>query len=218
VFDGAALVSPRRDENKRTMKSDLHKRLNAVLERQKWAWEPDPTGQDWRSPLFEPIREAKAWDEFRGLDTHDALQVFRNWLRKEGHEWADFEGIYDDDEGESLFLYTWEAVLYPEGVSPLKVAYDKAIDDPPSLPLEMAPDKRMKLFLSVLYWLQTFRGSKNIFFPYRDLAELMKCGHQDIYRLVQRARKAGLLEKVREQHFGAGKAAEFRLNLDKIRS
>ncbi len=115
-------------------------------------------GNRFRTPLFEFVRYAATRPELRNKSGKDALRVIHEWLDARGHEWDDFSGLEGNhkEDGDMLFLRTWEELKFPAGEDPLTLARQRAIEEPVRVLEEHRLTYKYELFVGLAFHLQRF--------------------------------------------------------------
>lgn len=188
-------------------------------------------GNRFRTVLFEFVRYAATRPELRNKSGKDALQLVHKWLEARGHAWDDFSGLEgkQDEDGDMLFLRTWEELKFPAGEDPLTLARQKAIDEPVKLLEEQRLTEKYELFVGLAFHLQRFNDKHPtlqhakagcVVLPCYKLGFVMGVSHATIAMYRKFAVDHGFLIQEKRHTFsrqrGKSEATEFRFVLERF--
>ncbi len=212
---------------------DFLKFMDQLLVCHHWD-ESDLQGGDFgrfRTPLFEFVRYAATRPELRNKSGKDALRVIHKWLDARGHEWDDFSGLEGNhkEDGDMLFLRTWEELKFPAGEDPLTLARQKAIEEPVKLLEEHRLTNNYELFVGLAFHLQRFNDKHAtlqhakagcIVLPCYKLGFVLGHSHATIASYRKFAVDHGFLVQEKRHSFsrqrGKSEATEFRFVLERF--
>jgi hypothetical protein len=189
-----------------------------------WLENEDRENQ-WKTPMFDFCRAAKAHPDLHALPADVALRVVADALAVALEARGDYAEDPDDkdeifriafncrsEDFEPVieFVSIWPRIKYPVGHGPLDLAVERG-DRSPLTPLRQH-SKNYRRFVSTAGWLQKIRGTDVIYLPVHHLAPMFGCTAQSISRYRDIAEEEGLLAFVKKHtYFGdGGLATEFK--------
>ena len=157
--------------------------------------------------------------------------MIHKWLDARGHEWDDFSGLEGnhDEDGDMLFLRTWEELKFPAGEDPLTLAQQKAIEEPVKLLEEHRLTNKYEVFVGLAFHLQRFNDKHAtlqhakagcIVLPCYKLGFVMGLSHATMSSYRKFAVDHGFLVQEKRHTFsrqrGKIEATEFRFVLERF--
>ena len=134
--------------------------------------------------------------------------AFAEESRKLDGKWVDGDEVF------TALCEAWPKIRVPAG-GPLEAALSKARRDRVALgPPFHAPGVVFELVLGVAYWLQRDRPGESILLPVTPLATLLGVSRTRLTPILGQLRSHGILSVVAASSFMAGRATEYRFDLD----
>ena len=147
-----------------------------------------PSGDTWRSPLWEFTRWIKARRELARFDGYTVARLVQQVLAPhtphDGDPWEHHFGHLDSiDDPRAEFIDTWDKVKTPANMDAVTVAYQEA----QRLPLRPKRSYSRKYceLLSLAGHLQRGRPNQAIALPVERTAETLKCDRKSVTRYLK---------------------------------
>jgi hypothetical protein len=162
----------------------------------------------WRSPLFEFVRAAKAHPRLKNIPASKAVQLVLAEITRHGGTEAWFP---DSCDPASELWETWDRVIAIDE-DPLSFACMNARRRP--LAPQVCPSEKYRLFISLAYHLQVFRGSASVMLPVKKLADILGVDFRTVSTYRKLAERQGLMTLQSGHIYSEKKASEFVFHIE----
>jgi hypothetical protein len=197
--------------------------IEAAWEYNEHSWQ-GREAEPYITPFFNLVRGMKAFPPLACLSAGEACRRWRAVLDRLGIDRTITLGdSLDDEDANDEFQRTWVKVEYPLGTSALSYAHQKSNAEPYEVEhVSQIVGPGYARFLSLAYHLQQIRGDQNVMLPVQIVADVLSkpkkpLNKMAVSRWITLAIQEQLIVRVEEHQFGAGIAAEYRVETNRFR-
>jgi len=176
-------------------------------------------GSPYHTPLWDFTRTVKSFFA-EDADPHHVFSLISPEVERHGG-WGQFhahnKGGVNDEDAYLEFMYDWDKISSPSGVSPLEEARGRAEESP--LDPERCRDHPLptyRRFVGIAGWLQVIIGDHPIMLPCEAMGKLLDVSAMQITRFRHLAEKDGYIKKVCEHSRAKHRATEFRFDITRF--